>query len=160
MFCDMTFANFDDTLHHIQLNHQGMPSLLLENATLARETKKRLGDYIDFNSKGFSVECSSCFEIFSNVEKLTEHGKKTHNSELRPEVIQKMQKIIGTVNDDDSPICEHCCQKFIGVIFTEINKKIMNVCFNCYANYFGENALARLTVGTTDEMIQKLRTPL
>lgn len=36
----------------------------------------------------------------------------------------------------------------------------MNVCFNCYEDYFGANALARLTIGTNEDMIKKMRVPI
>jgi len=58
------------------------------------------------------------------------------------------------------PICERCNRKFVGVIFTKINEKVTNVCFNCYENYFGKNALRRLTIGTSDDMIKKMREPI
>ena len=158
MFCDMTLANFDDMLHHLLLNHKGITSEMLSHATLARETKKQLGDYVD--ADGSSVECNFCFEMFSSLEKLNEHGIKEHGHKLNPEFIDKMKSTIEGAADKEQPICERCNRKFLGVIFTKIDNKVQNVCFNCYGDYFGKNALARLTIGTNDDMIAKLREPL
>jgi len=158
MFCDKELANFDDLIHHMLLNHKGITSEMLSNATLARETKKQLGDYLD--ADGASVECNFCFEMFSNLEKLNEHGIKEHGHQLNPEFIEKMKDTIDGAANKEQPICERCNRKFLGVVFTKIDNKVQNVCFNCYEDYFGANALARLTIGTTDEMIAKLRKPL
>jgi len=160
LFCDMKFANFDDIIHHILLNHKGINSEMLSNATLARETKKQLGDYIDINQKGSSVECNFCFEMFSSIQKLNEHGIKEHGHMINPEFIDKMRNTIDGAENKEQPICERCNRKFLGVIFTKIDNKVQNVCFNCYGDYFGKNALARLTIGTNDNMIAKLREPL
>jgi len=133
---------------------------MLSNATLARNTKKQLGDYVGVNQKGAAIECNFCFEIFSSLERLNEHGKKQHNHELNPEFIDKMKNTIDKSQDKEQPICERCTRKFLGVVFTKIDNKIQNICFNCYEDYFGKNALTRLTIGTTDEMIAKLRKPI
>jgi len=79
---------------------------------------------------------------------------------IRPEFVVKMKKMVKNIDDEKPPICEMCSRKFIGVIFTKINNKVMNVCFNCYEDYFGANTLARATMGTPDEMIKKMREPL
>ena len=128
--------------------------------TAARETKKQLGDYISIDNKNVGTECPSCFEIFPNIEKLNEHAKKEHDRVIRPEFVAKMKKMIKNIDDEKPPICEMCGRKFIGVIFTKINNKVMNVCFNCYEDYFGANTLARATMGTPDDMIKKMREPL
>ena len=160
LFCDKNLDNFDDLMLHIKLEHQGMDSEFLANATLARETKKQLGNYIDEAKKGASLECQFCFEMFSGLDKLNEHGKKEHSHELNPEFIDKMKDTIDKSQGEEQPICERCHQTFLGVIFTRINNKIQNVCFNCYEEYFGANALLRLTIGTNDDMIAKLRKPV
>ena len=160
MFCDKELANFEDVIHHLLLNHKGITSEMLSHATLARETKKQLGNYVDADQEGSSVECNFCFEMFSSIEKLNEHGKKEHNSQINPEFVEKMKDTIDGASGKEQPICERCNKKFLGVIFTKIDNKVQNVCFNCYGDYFGANALARLTIGTTDEMIAKLRKPL
>ena len=157
LFCSKDFANFEDMMHHVILNHKGMEKSLLQNATMARETKKRLGNYVDLNKKDIGMECPECFEIFSNLDKLTEHARIVHDRILRPEFLEKMRKKMDT---SDPPVCQRCHKKYIGVVFTKINDKVMNVCFNCYEDYFGANALARLTIGTPDDMVQKMRTPL
>jgi len=159
LFCDKDLANFEDLMHHVILNHTGMEKLLLENATMARETKKQLGNYLDKNKKTVGMECPECFEIFSNIDILCEHAAKEHDRMIKPEFLAKMKKKIES-SKDDPPLCEQCNRAFVGVVFTKINEKVMNVCFNCYEDYFGANALARLTIGTPDEMIQKMRTPL
>ena len=144
-------------MNHIILNHKGMENSLLENATMARETKKHLGDYVDLNNKSVGIECPECFEIFSNIDKIGEHAKIEHARELKPEFLAKMRKKMDSIHH---PICERCKRKFVGVVFTKINSKVTNVCFNCYEKYFGENALARLTIGTPDDIVKKMRKPI
>ncbi len=160
LFCEKNLANFDDLMHHIELDHKGIDSEMLSFATLARETKKQLGNYIDTNQKGSTVECQFCFEMFSSLDMLNEHGKKEHHHELNPEFIDKMRNTINGAKNEEQPICERCNRKFLGVIFTRMDNQIQNVCFNCYEKYFGANALLRLTIGTNDDIIAKLRTPL
>lgn len=159
LFCDKQLENFEDLMHHTILNHKGMNKSLLENATAARETKKQLGDYIDINKKTVGMECPECFELFSSIDKLGEHAKIEHSRELLPEFLARIRKEIEN-SETIPPICERCKRAFIGVVFTKINNKVTNVCFNCYESYFGANALARLTIGTNEDMIKKLRTPL
>jgi len=160
MFCEKSLANFDDMLHHIQLEHKGMTSEKLSNATLARETKKQLGDYIDESTKGASLECQFCYEMFPSLKILNEHGLKEHQHMLNPEFVGKMNDVIDKSQRSEQPICERCHKKFLGVIFTKIDNTVQNVCFNCYGDYFGANALLQLTIGTPDDMIAKLRKPL
>lgn len=159
LFCDKELANFEDLMHHIILDHKGMEHSLLQNATMARETKKQLGDYLDVNKESVGTECPECFEMFSNLDKLQEHTKKEHAREIRPEFVAKMRNKIKDTNSEP-PICERCDKAFPGVIFTKINEKVTNVCFNCYGDYFGANALARLTIGTNEDMIKKMSTPI
>lgn len=160
LFCEKLLANFEDLMHHIILEHKGMSKTLLQNATLARETKKQLGDYLDAtNNKDVGTECPECYELFSNIEKLIEHAKKEHDRVIRPEFVAKMKKMVKNI-DENPPLCEICKRKFIGVVFTKINNKVQNVCFNCYEDYFGANALARVTIGTNDDMLKKMRKPL
>ena len=159
LFCEKELANFEDLMHHIILNHKGMTNSLLENGTLARQTKKQLGDYLDENKKAVGMECPECFEIFSNIDKLQDHSRNEHAREILPEFLAKMRKKIENPNSEP-PICERCKRTFPGVVFTKINNKVTNVCFNCYEDYFGVNALARLTIGTNEDMIKKMRTPI
>ncbi len=159
MACEKSFKVFDDLVHHMKLEHKGICSELLEHGTEARETKKQLGNYIDVNKKGVGMECPECFEIFPDVEKINEHAKREHNRELDPRFIKIMKKTIKDTSES-SPICQRCNQKFLGVIFTRIDNKIQNVCLNCYEEYFGKNALTRLTIGTNDDILQKMRIPI
>lgn len=158
LFCnEKEYANFEDLMHHIILDHKGIDKSQLQNATLARLTKKQLGDYLDIKKKEVGMECPECFEIFSNIDKLDVHAKTEHDREIRPEFLAKMRK---KIENTDAPVCEMCNRKFVGVVFTKINEKITNVCFNCYEDYFGANALRRLTIGTNEDMIKKMREPL
>lgn len=160
LFCEKLLANFEDLLHHVILEHKGMSKTLLQNATLARETKKQLGDYVDLNKKTVGMECPECFEMFSDINKMTAHALVEHDRIIRPEFLARMRKKIENVDGDDPPVCERCRRKFVGVVFTKINDKVTNVCFNCYEDYFGANALARVTIGTNEDMIKKMRKPL
>jgi len=159
MFCDNNFPNFEDILHHIILEHKGMEKSLLEFATAARETKKRLGNYLDANKKDIGTECPTCYEIFPNIEKLSKHALKEHDRVIKPDFVAKMKKMVKNI-EKNPPLCEMCNRRFIGVIFTKINNKVMNVCFNCYEDYFGANMLARVTMGTNEDMIKKMREPI
>lgn len=160
LYCEKELANFEDLMHHVILEHQGIENSLLEQGTKARETKKQLGNYVDVDQKGSSVECNFCFEIFPNIDLLNDHSKKEHNSQLNPEVIDKMRNTIGAAKGNEQPLCWKCNRTFLGVVFTKIDNQFRNICFNCYADYYGENALARLTIGTPDDMIKKLRKAL
>jgi len=161
MFCEKNFANFDDILHHVQLEHQAIDSALLEKATMARDIKKQIGDNIDPNNEGIGFECAGCFDQFSSIDKLITHSKKEHDRELKPEFIEKMKKMRdASENGKVQPICQRCNKTFLAVVFTLIDDKVQNVCFNCYEDYFGTNALARLTIGTNEDTIAKMRKPL
>ena len=160
LWCDKKFAVFEDLMHHVLLDHQGIKQEQLQSATAARETKKQLGDYLDVTKKEVGLECPECFEMFSKIDQLQKHSIKEHNRVLRTEFLAKMKDKIESLDCGEPPICELCQKKYVGVIFTKINDKITNVCFNCYGDYFGANALARLTIGTNEDMIKKMRTPL
>ena len=160
LWCDKTFPVFDDLMHHVMQDHRGIKQQHLENATAARATKKQLGDYLNVTKKDVGMECPVCFEMFSKIDQLQKHSIKEHNRVLKPEFLAKMKEKIETLNYGEPPICELCNKKYVGVIFTKINNKIINVCFNCYGDYFGVNALQQLTIGTNEDMIKKMRTPL
>ena len=159
LMCEKSFKVFDDLMHHMELEHKGIDSDLLEYGTEARETKKHLGNYIDETKKGVGMECPECFEMFPDVEKINEHTIKEHNKVIDPKFMVQMQKTINNASKT-SPICQRCNRKFLGVVFTRINNKILNVCLNCYEEYFGKNALTRLTIGTNEDILQKMRIPL
>ncbi len=159
MMCEKSFKVFDDLIHHLELEHKGIHSDLLKSGTEARETKKHLGNYIDEAKKGVGMECPECFEMFPDVEKINEHTKKEHNKVIDPKFMVQMQKTIKNASKT-SPICQRCNRKFLGVVFTRIDNQILNVCLNCYEEYFGKNALTRLTIGTNDDILQKMRIPL
>ena len=159
LICEKSFKVFDDLMHHMELEHKGIDSDLLENGTEARETKKHLGNYIDETKKGVGMECPECFEMFSSVERINEHTIKEHNKVIDPKFMTQMQKTINNASKT-SPICQRCNRKFLGVVFTRIDNQILNVCLNCYEEYFGKNALTRLTIGTNEDILQKMRIPL
>ena len=156
LFCEKLYENAEDLLHHMELDHTGMNSQTLQEATAARETKKQLGDYLDIEKKGVGVECPICFEMFNGVENLITHGKKAHNKELDPQFTKKLSELIQN-NPDSPPICNKCNIRYLGLITTKINDKVQNLCFNCYEKYFGTNALNKVTIGTPDEMILKMK---
>lgn len=159
LFCPKDFDNIEDVIHHMELDHLGIESETLADATPARETKKQLGDYLKPENKGIGLECPRCFEMFDNIEQIIEHGIKEHDRELDPEFIKSLQNMIRD-HPKDQPICERCHKSYLGIITTKINDKVQPVCFNCYEEYFGTNALARITMGTPDDMILKMRTPI
>lgn len=146
-------------MHHLELDHIGIDSELLQQATLARETKKQLGDYINIETKGAGFECSICFEIFDNVDKLNTHGIYAHQKEINPEFIKDLKEMNDSFQDSP-PTCKRCNRKFLGLVTTRINKEIQHVCFDCYEKYFGKNALNRITIGTPDDVLKKMRRAL
>jgi hypothetical protein len=159
LFCPKHLDTFEDLLHHVELDHVGMDAKVLHEATSARETKKQLGNYLDIKKKGVGLECPVCFEMLNSIEKLVKHADDIHNKELDPKFIETLQKMIQE-NPDTPPICQRCNTHYFGLITTKINNLVQNVCFNCYEKYFGTNALNRITIGTPDSMIKKMRTPI
>lgn len=159
ILCPNLFDNSEDLLHHLELEHMGIDSKTLQHATSARETKKQLGDYLDITKKGVGVECPTCFELFNGIDNLITHGKIAHNKTLDPEFIKKLKEMIQN-NPDSPPICNKCNIQYLGLITTKINDIVQNICFNCYEKYFGANALSKITIGTPDTMIAKMKTPL
>ena len=146
-------------MHHLELDHVGIESELLQEATAARETKKQLGNYLDISKKGAGLECPTCFEIFNGIDELSKHGRIEHDREFDPKFLEKIRELV-EITDNNPPVCTRCHRKFLGLITTKINNTVQNVCFNCYEKYFGTNALVRITIGTPDNMILKMRTPL
>ncbi len=159
LFCDNLFENFEDLMHHLELDHVGMDSKVLDEATTARETKKQLGNYVDINKNGVGVECPHCFEIFSGLDNLIKHAKKEHNKELDSQFLKKLKELIVN-NPNAPPICNICNTRYLGLITTKINNEVQNICFNCYEKYFGTNALTKITIGTPDDIIKRMRIPL
>lgn len=159
LFCPKLFDTTEDLMHHLELDHVGMDPKLLQDATAARDTKKQLGNYVDIKKKGVGIECPTCFETINGIEKLIDHGKKQHAKEFDPKFIEKLHEMIKS-KYDEPPICTKCNEKFLGLITTKINNLVQNVCFNCYEEYFGTNALTRITIGTPNAMILKMRIPI
>lgn len=157
--CPKSFENTEEAVHHILLEHKGISSKQLNLATEALAVKKQLGDYDDTEQKGNGFECPLCFELFSDLSRLSEHGKKIHNAEFREEFLEKLKEM-PEFNPNAPPICEKCKRKFMGLIVSSIDGKVMKVCFNCYEDHYGSNMLQRLTMGTPDEMVKKMKTPL
>lgn len=154
--CPKTFQNEDEVKHHLYLEHRGMSSAHLNRGAAALQTKKQLGDYLN---NGINLDCSECFEIFPTVDKLEEHRIKNHNKELTNEAKDKLKKLV-ELDGKEAPQCEICTKRFLGLVVCKIDGKAVGACINCYADHFGENALARLTIGTPDEMIKKMKSPL
>ena len=82
-------------MHHLELDHIGIESELLQEATLARETKKQLGNYLDISKKGAGLECPLCFEIFKDIDEISKHGKIEHNRVFDPKFLEKMERLSG-----------------------------------------------------------------
>lgn len=159
MRCPKLFDTFEDLLHHLELDHMGIEPEILTEATNARETKKQLGDYLNVTEKGVGVECPTCFDMFKGIDVLIEHARKVHNKDLDPKFKKLLDEMIKN-NPDEPPLCKKCNKRYLGLITTKINNTVQNVCFNCYERYFGTNALTRITIGTPNEMIIKMRIPL
>lgn len=159
LFCYNSYEDFDDLMHHMSVEHVGIASHLLEKATDARETKKELGDYLKANNKIAGFECPHCFEIFSNLDKLQNHGQNIHGLDFNPKFLKKLETL-RNIDENNQPICEKCNRRFYGLVTTRIKNEIKNICFSCYENYFGKNALRRLTIGTPEEALEKMRRPI
>ena len=158
-FCSNKFTVFEDLMHHVKLQHVGISSQLLDESTKSRETKKQLGDYIDQTTSGMGFECCHCYQMFSSLDKLSEHGRNVHQVEFNPTFFEKLEEL-KKLDKSHPPICEKCHREFLGLVITRMDNAVKNVCFNCYENYYGKNALLRLTIGTPDEMLKKLKKPV
>lgn len=158
-FCDKEYNKIEEFEHHLNLDHQGMSSETLDNATTARETKKQLGDYVGTEAKGNAFECPLCFEMFTDLEKLKEHGFTQHQKIFEADFLEKLQSM-PEFDENTPPVCEICNRKFLGLVISKFDGVVKKVCFNCYGDHYGENALTRLTIGTPDDVIKKMKDPL
>ena len=131
LICPKKFEKIEELIHHLKLEHKGISSELLKLATDAHQTKKQLGNYVEADNTGIGFECPHCYEMFSDLERLSDHGKKMHNVQFDPEFLKKLQNM-PQPDKDNPPICDKC----------------------------GANALLRLTIGTPDDMIEKMKKPL
>lgn len=160
LLCPKTFQNVDEIKHHLTLEHRGMSQEHLSRGTAAQQTKKQLGDMLDKNGNATpNFDCPECFEIFPTVDKLDDHRKKIHNMTLTDEARDKLKKILES-HEKKAPQCEVCRRRFLGLVVCKMNGKPVGSCMNCYENHYGPNALARLTIGTPDEMIKKMKIPI
>ncbi len=157
--CPKEFEELEELLHHLHLEHQGISSEMLKQATAAHQTKQQLGDYVGPNDRGVGFECPHCYEMFSGLQRLSDHAREIHKVQFAPDFLEKLQNM-PKLDKDNPPICEKCHQKFLGLVTTKINSKVVHVCFTCYENHYGANALLRLTIGTPDDMIEKMKKPL
>lgn len=157
--CSNTYEDFFDLKHHMEAEHVGISSELLEKATAARQTKKQIGEYDKWKKEGIGCECPLCFEIFADLVKLEEHGKLIHQKQFNPEFLNKLQKM-KNLTPQTPPICEKCNRSFSGLVTTRMENKVQNICFDCYENHFGVNALRRLTIGTPDDVLDQMRKPI
>ena len=67
ILCPNKYEEFEDLIHHLQLEHVGISSKLLDESTKSRETKKQLGDYVNIEKKGVGIECPTCFEKYKDL---------------------------------------------------------------------------------------------
>jgi len=157
--CPKSFQILEDALHHLMLEHRGMTKEHLSRGVAAEQTKKQLGDFFLSGEAGVNYDCPECFEFFSDIDKLEEHRKKTHNTSLTKDAKKKLKELYDT-DLHNPPQCEICNKKYLGLVVCKMNDIPVGACLNCYANYYGPNALTRLTIGTPDVMIQKMKTPI
>lgn len=158
-FCPKKYEVLEEALHHLELDHIGMSSELLAHATKSLQTKKQLGDYVAPDREGTAFECPHCFDFFSDLKKLEEHGKTVHKVQFNLEFLQKLESM-NSYDKNHPPVCDNCNKEFLGLITTKIDGTVKNVCFVCYEGHYGANALNRLTIGTPDDMIEKMRKPV
>lgn len=157
--CPKSFQISKEREHHLNLEHRGMSSFTLDCGSRAVETKKQLGEYINKDGEGGSLECCECFEMFSSIDRLNDHRKINHNMQLTDEAKAKLEKISKS-SYQTAPNCEVCKKIFLAIIVCKINNKMVGVCLNCYENHYGPNALTHLTIGTPNEIIKKMKVPL
>jgi len=155
LLCPKEYIVLEELLHHMNLEHIGISSESLEESSKAREIKKQLGDYVGENAKenGTSLECPECFEIFSELDKLEDHRKATHKMQFTEDAKKKLKEL-STCDEENPPQCERC------LVVCKMDGNPQNVCFSCYENHFGVNALRRLTIGTPDDMLDTMRKPI
>ncbi len=156
--CEKSFDDVEEGLHHITSEHSGIPSDRLQRATDSLETKKQLGDAW-WNSSKNTFECPECYEPFPNSEKLNDHRKKVHDSQYTDAAALKVKEM-EKFDEDNPPTCEKCNQKFLGLIVCKIDGVTLNACFNCYEEHYGPNMLQQLTLGTPNDIVEKIRKPL
>lgn len=159
LFCPKNFDYFQELLHHMKLDHSHIPSKILENATLARETKKQLGEYIAEGAKGIAFDCPECFEIFTDYEKLNIHRKKLHHMQFTDEAKKKLDNL-PIFDENNPPQCERCAHLFLGLVICVIDGETVSVCLTCYEKHYGVNALRQITIGTPENILKKMREPL
>lgn len=158
--CPKSFQNIDEITHHLYREHRGISAETLNQATTAHAIKKQLGDYLKGDKTGVGFECCHCFELFSDLVTLQNHGRKEHNVDFDPNALKKLKEVSKLAGNKQHPRCEKCRREFFGLVISKIDGKMRQVCFNCYEGHYGPNMLQRLTIGTPDEMIQKMRKPI
>jgi len=158
-FCTKKYEDLEELGHHLELEHKGMPPEILQKAMASLATKNQLGDYLGPNNKGTAFECPHCFEFFSDLAKLEAHGKTVHELEFNPEFVDKLRSM-RKFDENHPPICDKCHLEFLGLVTTKFDGVVVHVCFTCYEEHYGKNALTRLTIGTPDSMIEKMRKPV
>ncbi len=159
IFCPKEFDLLEDMLHHMELDHVGISSQSLDSATKARETKKQLGEYVGEGAKGVNFECPHCFEIFPSSDKVNEHRKTIHQMQFTKDAQKKLNEL-PAFDEKTPPECEKCKGLFCGLVICKMNGRTQSVCLNCYENYYGVNALRRLTIGTPDDILKKMKSQI
>lgn len=154
-YCEKSFAVKDELMYHVTLEHKGMSAETLQHATDSLVTKKQLG-YSGFDLIKKGVECPDCYNWFPSPEILQSHRKKIHNTMMTPEAVLKMKEI----EDIETPTCEKCNRKYLTLIICRMEGKPIGSCLNCYEKHYGQNALTKITIGTPDDMIAKMRKPI
>lgn len=159
--CPKKYHLLEELLHHLHLEHKGISPERLEESAKARETKKQLGEYIgkDAKYRGVSFDCPECYEMFSESDKLNEHRKTVHRMQFTEDAKKKLKEL-PEYDDDTPPQCEKCNKFFYGLVICKMDGKPMKVCFNCYEDHYGVNALRQLTIGTPDDILSTLRKPI
>lgn len=157
--CPKTFQNVTEVKHHLTLEHRGMSQDQLKQGSDAVQTKKQLSDYINNEITGINLDCPECFEIFPTVDKLEKHRIKNHDMGLTIEAHNKLKKIIES-DEKEGHQCEICKNIFLGLIVCMMDGESVVACMNCYESHYGPNALIRLTIGTPNEMIKKMKIPI
>jgi len=157
--CEKSFKEIAELYHHIDFEHSGIDTATLEMATESRNANKSEFDGIGDEGRGTAFPCPECFELFSSLERIQEHRKYVHKMQLTKDA-QKKLKEMPKAGDKIPPQCEKCKLYFMGLVICRMDNITLAACLSCYENHYGVNALRKLTIGTPDDTLDKMRKPL
>lgn len=157
--CEKSFKEIAELAHHIHLEHSGIDSKKLKLATESRNANNSEFESIGKKGEGTNFICPDCFELFSSMDRLADHRKHIHKMQLTEDAQRKLKEMPKS-GDKITPQCEKCKLYFVGLVICKIDNITLAACLSCYENHYGVNALRKLTIGTPDDTLDKMRKPI